>query len=144
LVFPGGHPEPKDVGFDGDTDAMDVSRYMFESALSELREELGVDEERVRRLRCLGVTLRVVNARPCVVFYARTALSSDEILRDFYPNAEHAFESTRAVALAIDEFDRSAMPGDHVGALDFVAVALAHDDGAVALADDDPPWRRSS
>ena len=53
------------------------------------------------------------------MFYARTALSSDEILRDFYPNAEHAFESTRAVALAIDEFDRSAMPGDHISSLGY-------------------------
>ena len=144
LVFPGGHAEPSDVAFDADVDAMDASRYMFECALAELREELGVGEEHVERLRCLGVTLRVVNARPCVVFYARTALSSEEILRDHYPRAEHAFESASAAALALDEFDRARMPGDHVGALDLVAVALAADDAAVALAADDPPWRRGS
>lgn len=69
LVFLGGYFELKDVGFDGDIDVMDVLRYMFESVLLEFCEEFGVDEERVRRLRCFGVTFRVVNVRLCVVFY---------------------------------------------------------------------------
>ena len=127
LVFPGGHAEPKAVGFDDATHgSMDVSEYMFRSASDELREELGIHPHHVSPLRCLGVTRRVVNARSCMVFYATTDLTSEEILRDHYPRAEDGFESARAAALDIDELlaRRDTMPGCHVGALELLRRCL--------------------
>jgi len=127
LVFPGGHAEPKAVGFDDATrGSMDVSEYMFRAASDELREELGIHPHHVSPLRCLGVTRRVVNARSCMVFYATTDLTSEEILRDHYPRAEDGFESARAAALDVDELlaRRDAMPGCHVGAVELLRRCL--------------------
>ena len=125
LVFPGGHAEPRTVGFDGRR-SMDVSEYMFRAATDELREELGVHPRDVSRLRCLGITRRVVNARSCMVFYAETHLTSEEILRDHYPRARDGFESSRALALSVDELlaRRDRMPGCHVGALELLRRCL--------------------
>ena len=128
LVFPGGHAEPRTVGFDGRR-SMDVSEYMFRAATDELREELGVHPRDLSRLRCLGITRRVVNARSCMVFYAETHLSSEEILRDHYPRARDGFESALALALSVDELlaRRDRMPGCHVGALELLRRRLELD-----------------
>ena len=108
---------------------MDVSEYMFRAATDELREELGVHPRDVSRLRCLGITRRVVNARSCMVFYAETHLSSEEILRDHYPRARDGFESALALALSVDELlaRRDRMPGCHVGALELLRRRLELD-----------------
>lgn len=131
LVFPGGHGEPSELGLDVDDEnaprSMDVSRYVFDNALAELGEELGVHPSDVTDVRILGITRRVINARPCMVFYARTPLTSEEIITSRYPLAADGYESNAAVALRVDDFDRSRMPGDHVGALSLLIRALEHE-----------------
>lgn len=121
IVFPGGHGEPSEVGFDKSSETvLDVSDHMFDSALHELEEELGVPRADVSYFTCLGITRRVVNARSCMIFYAETPLTSAQVL-NLYPSAAHGFESSKAIALRFEDFDTSRMPGDHVGAVHLLA-----------------------
>jgi 8-oxo-dGTP pyrophosphatase MutT (NUDIX family) len=120
VAFPGGHGEPSAVGFDVDTaHELDVSELMFDAALDELEEELGISREDVHSCVCLGVTRRVVNARACMVFYAETALLADDVLKS-YPHARDAYESANAFAVSLHDLESTIcpdMPGDHVGAV---------------------------
>lgn len=121
IVFPGGHGEPSEVGFDKSSETvLDVSDHMFDSALHELEEELGVPRADVSYFTCLGITRRVVNARSCMIFYAETQLTSAQVL-NLYPSAAHGFESSKAIALRFEDFDTASMPGDHVGAVHLLA-----------------------
>ena len=126
VVFPGGHAEPSAVNV---ADAViDVSHLMFTAAMDELEEELGVGQEHIKRVVCLGITRRVVNARSCMIFYAECRLTADEALA-LYPSAEHGFESHRAFSAILSDFENpefmSRVPGDHCGAAELLIKFLS-------------------
>ena len=127
VVFPGGHAEPSEVPTLG-TSGADVSQLMFTAAMDELEEELGVRQEHITRILCLGITRRVVNARSCMIFYAECALTAADVLA-LYPSAKHGFESHRAFPAALHDFQNpefmSRVPGDHCGAADLLLKFLS-------------------
>jgi hypothetical protein len=96
--------------------------------MDELEEELGVGQEHINRVVCLGITRRVVNARSCMIFYAECRLTADEALA-LYPSAEHGFESHRAFSAILSDFENpefmSRVPGDHCGAAELLIKFLS-------------------
>ena len=85
VVLPGGHPEPSHCGIDAhDTTAAtgsDVTFEVFESALSEVVEETGVCRSSLGAPIALGISRRLHNVRPDVVFLISCSSSSHEVLK---------------------------------------------------------------
>lgn len=100
LVFPGGHPEP---------DAMHpppregenarVLDELFQGARREVLEELFLDDQHlssVQEMRVLGIVERKGDAKPSMVFFARTALTAGEVCAT-YQRGNVRQEETNAI-----------------------------------------------
>ncbi|KAH6766206.1 nudix hydrolase-like protein 9 [Perilla frutescens var. hirtella] len=125
FVFPGGHPEPKEVGItrhqtDGElTQQMvdkKVSQEMFDSIIREVVEEIGVPAATLGKPVFIGISQRVLNVRPTAFFFIKCSLQSEEI-QQLYSSAEDGYESTQLYTMPMSELVHvtSKMPGCHQG-----------------------------
>ncbi|EXC35080.1 Nudix hydrolase 9 [Morus notabilis] len=126
FVFPGGHPEPEEVGLashqdaknliDSDVNNRKVSQEMFDSILREVVEETGVPARFLCEPVFIGVSRRELNVRPTAFFFIKCTLESEEIQK-LYSNAQDGFESTHLYAVSMTELENmtSKMPGCHHG-----------------------------
>ncbi|XP_042052150.1 nudix hydrolase 9 isoform X2 [Salvia splendens] len=102
FVFPGGHPEPKELGIirhqtDGSIQEMvekRVSEEMFESIIREVVEEIGVPAATLGKPIFIGISQRALNVRPTAFFFIKCSLKSEEIHK-CYSSAEDSYESTQ-------------------------------------------------
>nr|GMD67147.1 nudix hydrolase 9 [Ipomoea batatas] len=129
LVFPGGHPEPNEVGVTCHKSDMDlnhsdifnrkVSQEMFDSIVREVVEETGVPAVNLSSPVFIGVSRRVLNVRPTAFFFIKCNLQSNEI-QHLYCNAEDSFESTQLQAVSMSDLESmgNKMPGCHRGGLE--------------------------
>ncbi|CAI9770533.1 unnamed protein product [Fraxinus pennsylvanica] len=125
FVFPGGHPEPQEVGItchlhDGELNCQMVNRKvseeMFDSIIREVVEEIGVPAATLGKLFFIGISRRVLNVRPTAFFSIKCSLQSEEI-QQLYTNAQDGYESTKLYAVTMIELEgmTSKMPGCHQG-----------------------------
>ncbi|KAL9235230.1 hypothetical protein vseg_010009 [Gypsophila vaccaria] len=122
FVFPGGHPEPEEIGIishDNIHPAIlhrKVAQEMFDSIIREVVEETGVPAESLCEPVLIGVSRRELNVRPTAFFFLKCILQSDEVQK-LYGSAQDGFESTQLHAVSKDELESLAwkMPGCHHG-----------------------------
>ncbi|KAK8641557.1 hypothetical protein V6N13_010954 [Hibiscus sabdariffa] len=127
FVFPGGHPEPQDVGIethkyskelkeDSELVSKKVSQEMFESTIREVVEEIGVPATSLSDPLFIGISRRVLNVRPAIFFFIKCSLESKEI-HQLYSKAQDGYESTQLYTLSMIEVEQmtSKMPGCHQG-----------------------------
>lgn len=125
LVFPGGHSEPQEVGITGHVDGCSsgkqelnatISEEMFDGIIREVVEETGVPASYLTDPVFIGISQRVINARPTAFFFVKCSITSLEVLQ-FYKNAQHGFESTQLLSISKEDLVHAAekMPGCHQG-----------------------------
>ncbi|GKV08195.1 hypothetical protein SLEP1_g19864 [Rubroshorea leprosula] len=126
FVFPGGHPEPHEVGIANHHYGKDtieskfrnekVSHEMFDSIIREVVEEIGVPAASLSDPIFIGISQRVLNVRPAAFFFIKCSLQSKEI-QQLYSTAQDGYESTRLYTVLMDELEKMApnMPGCHQG-----------------------------
>ncbi|GAB4824345.1 Nudix hydrolase 9 [Ancistrocladus abbreviatus] len=124
FVFPGGHPEPQEVGItshdkeSADTDLLNrkVAQEMFDSIIREVVEEIGVPAKSLCDPVFIGISRRELNVRPTAFFFIKCTLQSKEI-QELYSGAQDGFESTQLYAVSRDELEKMVlkMPGCHQG-----------------------------
>lgn len=126
FVFPGGHPEPQELGIechdhvkgfeDSNTINGKVSQEMFDSIIREVVEEIGVPPESLRNPVFIGISRRELNVRPAAFFFMKCSLESVEI-QDLYTNAQDGYESTQLYTVPLIDIENmtSRMPGCHHG-----------------------------
>ncbi|MED6158518.1 Nudix hydrolase 9 [Stylosanthes scabra] len=121
FVFPGGHPEPQEIGISShqhgkESINKEVSREMFDSIVREVVEEIGVPASSLSIPAFIGISRRDLNVRPAAFFFIRCNLDSKEVQK-FYSNAQDGYESTQLYALSMAELESmtSRMPGCHRG-----------------------------
>ncbi|WRX31577.1 hypothetical protein QQP08_024064 [Theobroma cacao] len=126
FVFPGGHPEPQEVGIETHEYGKDskdselvnkrVSQEMFDSIIREVVEEIGVPSTSLSDPLFIGISRRVLNVRPAIFFFIKCSLQSKEI-QQLYSNAQDGYESTQLYTVSMIELERMAlkMPGCHQG-----------------------------
>ncbi|XP_065865734.1 nudix hydrolase 9 isoform X2 [Euphorbia lathyris] len=126
FVFPGGHPEPEEVGItshqstdhtvDSDIINKKVSQEMFDSIIREVVEEIGVPATSLCNPTFIGVSCRLLNVRPAAFFFIKCCLQSEEI-QQLYCNAQDDYESTQLYTVTMMEVENmlSKMPGCHQG-----------------------------
>ncbi|MED6147152.1 Nudix hydrolase 9 [Stylosanthes scabra] len=121
FVFPGGHPEPQEIGITShqhgkESINKEVSREMFDSIVREVVEEIGVPASSLSIPAFIGISRRDLNVRPAAFFFIRCNLDSKEVQK-FYSNAQDGYESTQLYALSMAELESmtSRMPGCHRG-----------------------------
>ncbi|KAI3450465.1 hypothetical protein Pfo_007130 [Paulownia fortunei] len=125
FVFPGGHPEPQEVGIishhtDGElTHEMvnrKVSQEMFDSIIREVVEEIGVPAATLGKPVFIGISQRVLNVRPTAFFFIKCSLQSKEI-QQLYCSAQDGYESTQLYTMSMSNLAdiTSKMPGCHQG-----------------------------
>ncbi|XP_074359225.1 nudix hydrolase 9 isoform X1 [Apium graveolens] len=123
FVFPGGHPEPGEVGItthqcNKDSELLNkiISQEMFDSIIREVVEEIGVPEESLCSPLFIGLSLRVFNVRPAAFFFIKCNLQSEEIQR-LYSSAKDGYESTQLYTVPMRDLESMAsnMPGCHQG-----------------------------
>ncbi|MBA0807310.1 hypothetical protein Gohar_023122 [Gossypium harknessii] len=126
FVFPGGHPEPQEVGIEtheyckGSKDSelvnKKVSQEMFESIIREVVEEIGVPATSLSDPLFIGISRRVLNVRPAIFFFIKCSLESKEI-HQLYSKAQDGYESTQLYTVSMIEVEHmtSKMPGCHQG-----------------------------
>ncbi|KAK9022346.1 hypothetical protein V6N11_002619 [Hibiscus sabdariffa] len=114
FVFPGGHPEPQDVGIethkyskelkeDSELVSKKVSQEMFESTIREVVEEIGVPATSLSDPLFIGISRRVLNVRPAIFFFIKCSLESKEI-HQLYSKAQDGYESTQLYTLSMNSF----------------------------------------
>ncbi|KAK6163230.1 hypothetical protein DH2020_000094 [Rehmannia glutinosa] len=110
FVFPGGHPEPQEVGIishhtDGElTHQMvnrKVSQEMFDSIIREVVEEIGVPTASLGKPVFIGISQRVLNVRPTAFFFIKCDLPSKDI-QQLYCSAQDGYESTQLYTMSMD------------------------------------------
>ncbi|MBA0594639.1 hypothetical protein Gorai_011537, partial [Gossypium raimondii] len=126
FVFPGGHPEPQEVGIetheyckcskDSELVNKKVSQEMFESIIREVVEEIGVPATSLSDPLFIGISRRVLNVRPAIFFFIKCSLESKEI-HQLYSKAQDGYESTQLYTVSMIEVEHmtSKMPGCHQG-----------------------------
>ncbi|KAL1827598.1 hypothetical protein ACET3Z_006014 [Daucus carota] len=123
FVFPGGHPEPGEVGITAhqsnqDTELINkmISQEMFDSISREVVEEIGVPAESLCTPIFIGLSLRAINVRPAAFFFIKCNLPSEEI-QQLYSSAKDAYESTQLYIVPMSDLESMAsnMPGCHQG-----------------------------
>ncbi|KAE9616637.1 putative NUDIX hydrolase domain-containing protein [Lupinus albus] len=124
FVFPGGHPEPQEIGiashhYDKElTDSIngEVSREMFDSIIREVVEEIGVPPSSLSIPAFIGISRRDLNVRPAAFFFIKCSLDSKEV-QQFYSSAQDGYESTQLYAVSMVDLQNmtSRMPGCHRG-----------------------------
>ncbi|XP_010541391.1 PREDICTED: nudix hydrolase 9 isoform X2 [Tarenaya hassleriana] len=125
-VFPGGHPEPKEVGITSHQLSKDletrqlinkrVAQEMFDSIIREVVEETGAPPSSLSSPLFMGISSRELNVRPAAFFFIKCSLNSEEIQR-LYTSAEDGYESTQLHTVSLTELEKmtSLMPGCHHG-----------------------------
>ncbi|KAI5666109.1 hypothetical protein M9H77_15962 [Catharanthus roseus] len=124
-VFPGGHPEPEEIGIlshqakDADSKQIineKVSQEMFDSIIREVVEEIGVPADTLSAPVLIGISRRVFNVRPAAFFFMKCNLHSMEI-QELYSSATDSYESIRLHAVSKEDLEgmASKMPGCHQG-----------------------------
>ncbi|XP_015874252.3 nudix hydrolase 9 [Ziziphus jujuba] len=125
FVFPGGHPEPQEVGIsfhqhEIDSEAINkkVSLEMFDSIIREVVEEIGVPAASLCEPVFIGISRRELNVRPAAFFSIKCSLDSMEI-QQMYSSAQDGFESTELYMVSVSDLESmgSRMPGCHQGGL---------------------------
>ncbi|KAF5447040.1 hypothetical protein F2P56_032621 [Juglans regia] len=128
FVFPGGHPEPQEIGITSHQYAKDlteselinqkVSQEMFDSIIREVVEEIGVPAASLHNRRFIGISRRELNVRPAAFFFIKCSLESKEIQK-LYLSAQDGYESTQLYAVSVTDLGNMAsnMPGCHQGGL---------------------------
>ncbi|KAK3028724.1 hypothetical protein RJ639_038615 [Escallonia herrerae] len=126
FVFPGGHPEPEEVGtlshqYDKDLTNSQlinrkVSQEMFDSIVREVVEEIGVPASSLCNPVFIGISRRILNVRPAAFFFIKCSLPSKEI-QQLYSSAQDGYESTKLYTVPVNEVESMAskMPGCHQG-----------------------------
>ncbi|XP_017607665.1 nudix hydrolase 9 isoform X4 [Gossypium arboreum] len=126
FVFPGGHPEPQEVGIEtheyckGSKDSELVNKKvlqeMFESIIREVVEEIGVPATSLSDPLFIGISRRVLNVRPAIFFFIKCSLESKEI-HQLYSKAQDGYESTQLYTVSMIEVEHMTlkMPGCHQG-----------------------------
>ncbi|XP_021889152.1 nudix hydrolase 9 [Carica papaya] len=126
FVFPGGHPEPEEVGLANHEHSKDltdsehvnkkVSQEMFDSIIREVVEEIGVPKKSLCNPLFLGISRRVLNVRPAAFFFIKCSLKSEEI-QQLYCSAQDSYESTQLYTVSMIELEDMTlnMPGCHQG-----------------------------
>ncbi|KAE8038971.1 hypothetical protein FH972_011429 [Carpinus fangiana] len=126
FVFPGGHPEPQEVGITSHHYVKDltgselinqkVSREMFDSIIREVVEEIGVPAASLCSPVFIGISRRELNVRPTAFFFIKCSLESKEIQK-LYLSAQDGYESTQLYAVSMIDLENmtSNMPGCHQG-----------------------------
>ncbi|KAM3691766.1 hypothetical protein ACB098_08G037000 [Castanea mollissima] len=125
-VFPGGHPEPQEIGITSHQYGKDltgselinkkVSQEMFDSIIREVVEEIGVPASTLYSTVFIGISCRELNVRPTAFFSIKCSLESKEIQK-LYLSAQDGYESTQLYAVSLSELENmtSKMPGCHQG-----------------------------
>ncbi|GER29410.1 Nudix hydrolase [Striga asiatica] len=110
FVFPGGHPEPQEVGIISHQSSgglscqminRKVSQEMFDSIIREVVEEIGVPAASLSKPIFIGISQRVLNVRPTAFFFIKCCLHSEEIQK-LYRNAQDGYESTQLFTMSGD------------------------------------------
>lgn len=124
FVFPGGHPEPQEVGITSHQYAKEltesinikVSQEMFDSIVREVVEEIGVPASSLSIPAFIGISRRDLNVRPTAFFFIKCNLDSKEV-QQFYSSALDGYESTKLYTVPMIELENMAsrMPGCHRG-----------------------------
>ncbi|XP_027768899.1 nudix hydrolase 9 isoform X5 [Solanum pennellii] len=126
FVFPGGHPEPQEVGIISHEGFQElnqchminskVSQEMFDSIVREVVEEIGTPADSLSSPIFIGISRRILNVRPTAFFFIKCDLRSDEI-QQLYSSAQDGFESTQLYAVSMSDLENMAskMPGCHRG-----------------------------
>ncbi|XP_022146294.1 nudix hydrolase 9 isoform X2 [Momordica charantia] len=126
FVFPGGHPEPQELGIDShdrvegfaDSNTIngEISQEMFDSIIREVVEEIGVPAESLSNPVFIGVSRRELNVRPAAFFFMKCNLESLEI-QELYKSAQDGYESTQLYTVPLIDIENmtSKMPGCHHG-----------------------------
>ncbi|KAL0369754.1 UNVERIFIED_CONTAM: Nudix hydrolase 9 [Sesamum angustifolium] len=125
FVFPGGHPEPQEVGIISHHTSGElthqmvnrkVSQEMFDSIIREVVEEIGVPATALSKPVFIGIPQRVLNVRSAAFFFIKCSLQSKEI-QQLYGSAQDGYESTQLYTMSMSEVDAvtSKMPGCHQG-----------------------------
>ncbi|WVZ02336.1 hypothetical protein V8G54_023142 [Vigna mungo] len=124
FVFPGGHPEPQEIGITSHqyvkelAESIDikVSQEMFDSIVREVVEEIGVPASSLSIPTFIGISRRNLNVRPTAFFFIKCSLDSKEV-QQFYSSAQDGYESTQLYAVPMVEVENMAsrMPGCHRG-----------------------------
>ncbi|KAL0417803.1 UNVERIFIED_CONTAM: Nudix hydrolase 9 [Sesamum radiatum] len=125
FVFPGGHPEPQEVGIISHHTSGElthqmvnrkVSQEMFDSIIREVVEEIGVPATALSKPVFIGISQRVLNVRSAAFFFIKCSLQSKEI-QQLYGSAQDGYESTQLYTMSMSEVDAatSKMPGCHQG-----------------------------
>ncbi|XAR60530.1 hypothetical protein NMG60_11033946 [Bertholletia excelsa] len=127
-VFPGGHLRyaPQEVGISSHQYGKDrsnaelinrkISQEMFDSIICEVVEEIGAPAASLSNPVFIGISRRVLNARPAAFFFMKCSLHSEEI-QQVYSSAQDGFESTQLYAVSKNDLENiaSKMPGCHHG-----------------------------
>ncbi|CAK8575969.1 unnamed protein product [Lathyrus sativus] len=124
FVFPGGHPEPQEIGITSHQNVkelpelinINVSREMFDSIVREVVEEIGVPASSLNIPAFIGISRRDLNVRPTAFFFIKCNLDSKEV-QQFYSSALDGYESTQLYTVPMIELENMAsrMPGCHRG-----------------------------
>ncbi|PHU03294.1 Nudix hydrolase 9 [Capsicum chinense] len=126
FVFPGGHPEPQEVGIISHEGFQElnqchtinskVSQETFDSIVREVVEEIGAPADSLSSPIFIDVSRRVLNVRPTAFFFIKCNLQSDEI-QQLYSSAQDGFESTKLYTVSMSDLENMAskMPGCHRG-----------------------------
>ncbi|KAK7257762.1 hypothetical protein RIF29_31977 [Crotalaria pallida] len=124
FVFPGGHPEPQEIGITShqhdkeltESTNSDVSREMFDSIIREVVEEIGVPPSSLSFPAFIGISRRNLNVRPAAFFFIKCSLDSKDV-QQFYSSAQDGYESTQLYAVSMVDLENmtSKMPGCHRG-----------------------------
>lgn len=124
-VFPGGHPEPEEIGItshlSGENDfhqmiSKKASEEMFDSIIREVVEEIGVPADTLSYPIFIGISRRVINVRPTAFFFIKCDILSHEV-QQLYSSASDSYESTQLYAVSMEDLEAmsSKMPGCHQG-----------------------------
>ncbi|XP_060170258.1 nudix hydrolase 9 isoform X3 [Lycium barbarum] len=137
FVFPGGHPEPQEVGIMSHEGLHElnqcqminskVSQEMFDSIVREVVEEVGAPADTLSSPIFIGLSRRVLNVRPTAFFFIKCNLPSDEI-QQLYSSAQDGFESTQLYAVSMSDLEdmTSKMPGCHRGGFALYKLMVQH------------------
>ncbi|KAL5169441.1 Nudix hydrolase 9 [Glycine soja] len=106
FVFPGGHPEPQEIGitshqYDKElTESVNikVSQEIFDSIVREVVEEIGVPASSLSIPAFIGISHRNLNVRPAAFFSIKCNLDSKEV-QQFYSITQDGYESTQLYAV---------------------------------------------
>ncbi|KAJ0788066.1 putative NUDIX hydrolase domain-containing protein [Helianthus annuus] len=136
LVFPGGHPEPEEVGItshtcengsqNSESSNSKVSQEMFDSIVREVVEEIGVPAATLSEPLLIGISRRVLNVRPTAFFFIKCNLQSTQV-QELYSSAQDGYESTKLYTIHPSELENMAskMPGCHRGGFALYKLMLA-------------------